>query len=70
MAVFSRIAGTGSALPAKILTNKDLEQFVDTGHVNTCPLKFRRHAGGHYELRLSCHCALQIFKNCPRRFAE
>jgi 3-oxoacyl-[acyl-carrier-protein] synthase-3 len=30
MAVFSRIAGTGSALPAKILTNKDLEQFVET----------------------------------------
>ncbi len=30
MAVFSRIAGTGSALPEKILTNKDLEQFVDT----------------------------------------
>jgi 3-oxoacyl-[acyl-carrier-protein] synthase-3 len=30
MAVFSRIAGTGSALPAKVLTNKDLEQFVET----------------------------------------
>lgn len=30
MAVYSRIAGTGSALPAKILTNKDLEQFVET----------------------------------------
>jgi 3-oxoacyl-[acyl-carrier-protein] synthase-3 len=30
MAVFSRIAGTGSALPAKILTNKDMEQFVET----------------------------------------
>lgn len=30
MAVFSRIAGTGSALPEKILSNKDLEQFVDT----------------------------------------
>ena len=30
MAVFSRIAGTGSALPAKILTNADLEKFVDT----------------------------------------
>ena len=30
MAVFSRIAGTGSALPTKILTNKDLEQFVET----------------------------------------
>lgn len=30
MAVFSRIAGTGSALPEKILTNKDLEQFVET----------------------------------------
>ena len=30
MAVFSRIAGTGSGLPEKILTNKDLEQFVDT----------------------------------------
>ncbi|MBY4597278.1 ketoacyl-ACP synthase III [bacterium BD-1] len=30
MAVFSRIAGTGSALPQKVLTNKDLEQFVET----------------------------------------
>jgi 3-oxoacyl-[acyl-carrier-protein] synthase-3 len=30
MAVYSRIAGTGSCLPAKILTNKDLEEFVDT----------------------------------------
>lgn len=30
MAVFSRIAGTGSCLPDKILTNKDLEQFVET----------------------------------------
>ena len=30
MAVFSRIAGTGSALPEKVLTNQDLEQFVDT----------------------------------------
>ena len=30
MAVFSRIAGTGSALPEKILSNKDLEQFVET----------------------------------------
>ena len=30
MAVYSRIAGTGSGLPEKILTNKDLEQFVET----------------------------------------
>ena len=30
MAVFSRLAGTGSALPARILTNADLEKFVDT----------------------------------------
>ena len=30
MAVFSRIAGTGSALPAKIVTNADLEKLVDT----------------------------------------
>ncbi|KFL37476.1 beta-ketoacyl-ACP synthase III [Arenimonas donghaensis] len=30
MAVFSRIAGTGSALPEKVLSNKDLEQFVET----------------------------------------
>jgi 3-oxoacyl-[acyl-carrier-protein] synthase-3 len=30
MAVFSRIAGTGSALPAKVLTNADMEKFVDT----------------------------------------
>ncbi|MBW8311631.1 MAG: ketoacyl-ACP synthase III [Rhizobium sp.] len=28
--MFSRIAGTGSALPQKVLTNKDLEQFVET----------------------------------------
>ena len=28
--VYARIAGTGSYLPAKVLTNKDLEQFVDT----------------------------------------
>ena len=28
--VFSRIAGTGSYLPAKVLTNDDLRQFVDT----------------------------------------
>lgn len=27
---FSRITGTGSYLPAKVLTNKDLESFVDT----------------------------------------
>ena len=27
---YSRIAGTGSYLPAKILTNKDLEQSIDT----------------------------------------
>ena len=30
MAVHSRIAGTGSGLPEKILTNKDLEQLVET----------------------------------------
>jgi len=30
MAVFSRIAGTGSALPEKILTNQDLEKLVET----------------------------------------
>ena len=30
MAVFSRIAGTGSALPAKVVTNADLEKIVDT----------------------------------------
>lgn len=28
--VFARIAGTGSYLPAKVLTNADLEQFVET----------------------------------------
>jgi 3-oxoacyl-[acyl-carrier-protein] synthase-3 len=28
--IFSRIAGTGSYLPEKVLTNKDLEQFVET----------------------------------------
>lgn len=30
MTVFSRIAGTGSALPAKVVTNQDLERLVDT----------------------------------------
>ena len=30
MAVYSRIAGTGSGLPEKILTNQDLEKFVET----------------------------------------
>jgi len=30
MAVFSRIAGTGSALPEKVLTNQDLEKLVET----------------------------------------
>jgi 3-oxoacyl-[acyl-carrier-protein] synthase-3 len=30
MAVFSRIAGTGSGLPQKVLTNKDLEKLVET----------------------------------------
>ncbi len=30
MTVFSRIAGTGSYLPAKVLTNRDLEGSVDT----------------------------------------
>jgi 3-oxoacyl-[acyl-carrier-protein] synthase-3 len=28
--MYSRIIGTGSYLPEKILTNKDLEKFVDT----------------------------------------
>jgi 3-oxoacyl-[acyl-carrier-protein] synthase III len=30
MTIYSRINGTGSYLPEKILTNKDLEKFVDT----------------------------------------
>ncbi|MFY2764407.1 beta-ketoacyl-ACP synthase III [Arenimonas sp. MALMAid1274] len=30
MTTYARIAGTGSGLPDKILTNKDLEQFVET----------------------------------------
>ena len=30
MAVYSRIAGTGSALPEKVVTNADLEKLVDT----------------------------------------
>jgi 3-oxoacyl-[acyl-carrier-protein] synthase-3 len=30
MTVYSRITGTGSYLPEKVLTNRDLEQFVDT----------------------------------------
>ena len=30
MTIYSRIVGTGSYLPAKILTNKDLERMVDT----------------------------------------
>ena len=28
--MYSRIAGTGSYLPKKILTNRDLEKLVDT----------------------------------------
>jgi len=28
--IYSRIAGTGSYLPEKVLTNDDLRQFVDT----------------------------------------
>jgi 3-oxoacyl-[acyl-carrier-protein] synthase-3 len=28
--IYSRIAGTGSQLPEKVMTNKDLEQFMDT----------------------------------------
>jgi 3-oxoacyl-[acyl-carrier-protein] synthase III len=28
--IYSRIVGTGSALPERVLTNKDLEKFVDT----------------------------------------
>ena len=30
MTIYSRIAGTGSYLPEKILTNADLEKMVDT----------------------------------------
>ncbi len=30
MAIYSRIAGTGSYLPEKVLTNADLEKIVDT----------------------------------------
>ena len=30
MRIYSRIVGTGSQLPAKILTNADLEKMVDT----------------------------------------
>ena len=30
MAIYSRIAGTGSYLPEKVLTNADLEKMVDT----------------------------------------
>jgi len=30
MTIYSRITGTGSYLPAKVLTNRDLEQLVDT----------------------------------------
>ena len=28
--IYSRITGTGSYLPEKVLTNKDLEEMVDT----------------------------------------
>jgi 3-oxoacyl-[acyl-carrier-protein] synthase-3 len=28
--IYSRIAGTGSYLPEKVLTNSDLEKMVDT----------------------------------------
>ncbi|MCC7280650.1 MAG: 3-oxoacyl-ACP synthase, partial [Chromatiaceae bacterium] len=30
MKLYSRILGTGSYLPKKILTNKDIEEIVDT----------------------------------------
>ena len=30
--MYSKIIGTGSYLPAKILTNADLEKIVDTSH--------------------------------------
>src|SRR5450631_171760 len=30
--IFSKIIGTGSYLPAKVLTNYDLEKLVDTSH--------------------------------------
>ena len=30
MRIYSRIIGTGSHLPAKIMTNADLEKIVDT----------------------------------------
>jgi len=30
--MFSRITGTGSYLPPKVLTNHDLEKMVDTSH--------------------------------------
>ncbi len=30
MSIYARIAGTGSYLPEKVLTNKDLESMVDT----------------------------------------
>ncbi|MEN3352014.1 MAG: 3-oxoacyl-[acyl-carrier-protein] synthase, partial [Betaproteobacteria bacterium] len=30
MTIYSRISGTGSYLPEKVLTNRDLEQIVDT----------------------------------------
>ena len=30
--MYSKIIGTGSYLPAKVLTNYDLEKIVDTSH--------------------------------------
>ena len=38
--IFARIAGTGSYLPEKVLTNADLEQFVETSAEPRLPLRF------------------------------
>ncbi|MGH8293718.1 MAG: beta-ketoacyl-ACP synthase III [Gammaproteobacteria bacterium] len=52
--IFSRIAGTGSALPEKVLTNQDLEKMVDTTDewIRTRTGIERRHIAAEHETNL------------------
>ena len=53
-ALFSRIAGTGSSLPEKVLTNQDLEKMVDTTDewIRTRTGIERRHIAADHETNL------------------
>ncbi|HKV96750.1 MAG TPA: beta-ketoacyl-ACP synthase III [Gammaproteobacteria bacterium] len=52
--IYSRIAGTGSALPEKVLTNQDLEKMVDTTDewIRTRTGIERRHIAAEHETNL------------------